>query len=140
VVGINTAIIAAANGIGFAVPSATVHWVIPQLLKYGKVRRLYLGILGQSRPLSRKMIRYHALQQMAACEVMGVEPGSPAAAANIHIGDLIVSVNNQTVGNMDDVFFQLSELPLDKPISLRIVRRSTIVETLVEPYERSAGE
>jgi predicted metalloprotease with PDZ domain len=73
---------------------------------------------------------------MAACEIMGVEPESPASEADLHIGDLIVAINNQTVENMDDVFFQLSEFPLDKLINVRVVRRSTIVETLVQPYER----
>ncbi len=140
VVGINTAIIASANGIGFAVPSATVHWVVPQLLAHGKVRRLFLGILGQTRPLSRKTIRFHALNQMAACEIMGIEPKSPAASADMHIGDLIVGINNHTVENMDDIFFQLSELPLDKSISVRLVRRSAIVETFVEPLERGGND
>ena len=137
IVGINTAIIAMAQGIGFAVPSTTVHWVVPQLLSYGKVRRLFLGIQGQTRLLSRKMMRFHQLDQNAACEIMGVEPKSPAAAADMHIGDLIVAINNHTVENMDDIFFQLSELPLTQPIAVRIVRRSTIVETSVAPSERT---
>ncbi|MBN1758909.1 MAG: trypsin-like peptidase domain-containing protein, partial [Chitinispirillaceae bacterium] len=140
IVGINTAIIAMAQGIGFAIPSTTVHWVVPQLLSYGKVRRLFLGIQGQTRPLSRKMIRFHGLSQMAACEIMGVERKSPAAAADMHIGDLIVGMNNHTIESMDDIFFRLSELPLSEPITIRIVRRSAMVVTTVEPGERTGNE
>lgn len=136
VIGVNTAIIAAAQGIGFSVPATTARWVVPQLLTNGKVRQLYLGIFGQTRPLSRRLIRFHDLHQSAACEIMGVERGSPAAGADIHIGDLVVSVNDKVVQNMDDIFFQLSDLQLDKPIKIKIVRRSRMVETEVAPREK----
>jgi len=138
VIGVNTAIIAAAQGIGFAVPATTARWVVPQLLTSGKVRRLYLGIFGQTRPLSRRMARFHDLHQASACEIMGVERGSPASGADIHIGDLVVAVNDTVVQNMDDIFFRLSQLSIDKPIKIKIVRRSQMVETEVAP--REAGE
>ena len=57
VVGINTAIIASAQGIGFAVPSNTAHWVFTELLAHGRVRRAYLGIAGRDRPLDRRLVR-----------------------------------------------------------------------------------
>jgi predicted metalloprotease with PDZ domain len=82
------------------------------------------------------LIRFHDLHQAAACEIMGVERGSPAAGADIHIGDLIVSVNDKVVQNMDDIFFQLSDLQLNKPIKIKIVRRSQMVETEVAPREK----
>jgi S1-C subfamily serine protease len=129
VIGINTAIIAAAQGIGFAVPASTARWVVPQLLTNGRVKRLYLGIYGQTRPLSRRLVRFYDLHQITACEVMQVEPDSPAAHADIHIGDLIVAVNEKTVQNIDDIFFLLSEMPGDHAIRIRIVRRGAIVET-----------
>ena len=51
VVGVNTAVIARAQGIGFAVPASTAGWVVPQLLARGAVRRGYLGLAGGTRPL-----------------------------------------------------------------------------------------
>ena len=132
VIGINTAIIASAQGIGFAVPASTARWVVPQLLTNGRVRRLYLGIAGQTRPLSRRLVRFHDLHQSAACEVMLVEPGSPAANADIHIGDFIVAVNGNTVQNIDDIFFLLSEMQGDHSIHIKIVRRGAVVETDVQ--------
>jgi S1-C subfamily serine protease len=135
VVGINTAIIAAAQGIAFSIPAATARWVVPQLLTHGRVRRVFLGILGQSRPLSRRLVRFHKLTQSFACEIMGVEQGSPAANADIHLGDMIVSVNERTVENMDDVFFRLSEWPVGDPLKVTIVRRGGMQEVTVTPIE-----
>src|SRR6266436_7555761 len=57
VVGVNTAIFAMAQGIGFAIPIDTATWVIPQLLAHGRVRRPYLGFGGQSRSLDRRIAR-----------------------------------------------------------------------------------
>jgi S1-C subfamily serine protease len=138
VIGINTAIIAAAQGIGFSVPATTMQWVLPQLLRHGKVRRVYMGIMGQTRLLSRRLVRYHNLTQKTACEIMSVEPGSPAAAADLHLGDLVVAVNNHPVRNMDDIFAELSRWPVDTPLTVAIMRRSDWVETVVYPLERAA--
>ncbi len=55
--GINTAIIAQAQGIGFAVPATTAQWVLTEILTQGRVRRAYLGISGRDRPLDRRLVR-----------------------------------------------------------------------------------
>jgi S1-C subfamily serine protease len=57
VVGINTAIIAAAQGIGFAVPADTAHWVVSEVLAHGRVRRAELGIVARTRPIHRRFAR-----------------------------------------------------------------------------------
>ena len=59
VVGINTAIIALAQGIGFAIPANTARWVLSQLLLHGRVRRAFLGLAGRDRPLDRRLARLH---------------------------------------------------------------------------------
>lgn len=73
-VGVNTAIIPMAQGIGFAVPSNTARWVISQILVHGKVRRGFLGIGVRTRPLHKRMVRYHRLSAGQALEVVAVEP------------------------------------------------------------------
>lgn len=138
VIGINTAIIAAAQGIGFAIPASTAQWVVPQLLAHGRVRRVYIGIAGRSRPLGRRLLRFHGLTQDSACEIMSVEHGSPAAAADIHLGDLIVAINDKTVRTMDDIFIELTRWPARKPLSLTIVRRTELVKTTVAPVDLAA--
>ena len=69
VVGINTAIIAMTQGIGFAIPSRTASWVVSQLLSHGRVRRGYLGIGGTLRPLEKRLVRLFNLTKESAVEV-----------------------------------------------------------------------
>ena len=61
VVGVNTAIIMMAQGIGFAIPANTAKWVVSQLLTHGRVRRGYLGLVARQRPLERRLVRFHRL-------------------------------------------------------------------------------
>ncbi len=109
ILGINTAIIAAAQGIGFAVPAATARHVVSQLLAYGRVRRGYLGIAGRPRPLSRRIVRYFGLPREAGVEVVSVEPGGPAGASGIRPGDVVVEMNGRSVESVDDLHRLLSE-------------------------------
>ncbi|HKJ67285.1 MAG TPA: trypsin-like peptidase domain-containing protein, partial [bacterium] len=102
-VGVNTAIIPMAQGIGFAVPSNTARWIISQILIHGKVRRGYLGIGVRTRPLHNRTMRYHRLSAGQALEVVAVEPHGPAARAGMQTGDFILSVNGETVLNVDQL-------------------------------------
>jgi S1-C subfamily serine protease len=132
VVGINTAIIAMAQGIGFAVSSNTATWVVPQLLASGRVRRAFLGIAGSDRPLDRRIARYHGLTAERAVEVSGVEEGGPAAAAGIREGDLIVSIEGRAVGGVDDLHRFLADWPIGKQLAVTVVRgREKEVRTVV---------
>ncbi len=93
IVGINTAIIVMAQGIGFSIPSDTAKWVVSQLLTLGRVRRGHLGISAQQRPLSRRLVRFYGLGMEYGVEVMGVAPGSPAARGGLREGDVIVGID-----------------------------------------------
>src|SRR4029077_4362598 len=57
VVGINTAIIAMAQGIGFGIPAAAPQWVLTEILTQGRVRRAWLGVAARDRPLDRRLVR-----------------------------------------------------------------------------------
>src|ERR1700679_3548540 len=80
VIGVNTAVIAGAQGICFAVPINTAKYVAGELIGRGKIRRAYLGIAGQD--ISKGVM------------VLGVEKHSPAETAGLEEGDLIVKFNN----------------------------------------------
>lgn len=138
VIGINTAIIAMAQGIGFAVPANTAQWVVSQLLVYGRVRRAYLGIAGQQRPLHRRWIRYHNLSREQAVEVLSVETGGPAGNAGIRVGDLIVAVSDQDVSSVDDLHRFLAEWPIGKAITLTVIRGKRRKTLNVVPAEAAA--
>lgn len=135
VVGINTAIIMMAQGIGFAIPSNTARWVVSELIVHGRVRRGYLGIAGRERPLGRRLVRFHDLAQERAVEVVSVESHGPAAQAGLQDGDLIVAANSQAVASVDDLHRFLAEWPINGPVLLTVIRGLQRLEVGVQPVE-----
>jgi S1-C subfamily serine protease len=83
VVGVNTAIIAMAQGLGFAVPATTAQWVVGELLAHGRVRRLSLGVHVTIAPIPRRLARELDLLTDQAVEIVEVLPRGPAAAAGL---------------------------------------------------------
>ncbi len=135
VVGINTAIIAMAQGIGFAIPSDTAKWVVSQILSHGRVRRGFLGIAARQRPLGRRMIRFHGLNQNSAVEVLSIEPRSPAGLAGLQQGDLIAAINGVAVQSVDDLHRFLSEWPIGRPVEIEVFRGQSRRKMKIIPKE-----
>lgn len=135
IVGINTAIIMMAQGIGFAIPSNTAQWVVSQLLTHGKVRRGYLGIVGHQRPLPRRLVRLHNLAGESAVEVVSVAPDGPALLGGLRVGDLIVSVNGHEVASVDHIHRFLADWSIGKPVKITVVRGQERLEIEVTPAE-----
>ena len=122
VMGINTAIIMMAQGIGFSVPANTARWVVSQLLSNGKVKRAFLGIAARPRPLDRRLIRYHDLPNNQAVEVLSIDSNSPARLSGLRKNDLIVSLNGQEMTSVDDLHRFLADWPIGKPVSITVIR------------------
>jgi serine protease Do len=101
VVGMNTAISANGQGIGFAIPADAIRAVLPQLIEHGHVRRGRLGavIQGVDEPLAKAM----GLANTHGALVGDVETGGPAAAAGLRSGDVIVAVNGAPVAHAHDL-------------------------------------
>jgi S1-C subfamily serine protease len=135
VVGINTAIIAIAQGIGFAVPAATAQWVLTEVLTKGRVRRAYLGIAGRDRPLDRRLVRALDLPVTRALEIISREAGGPAAQSDLHPGDLVVGVNDEPVNGIDALYRTLSRAAMDAPLTLKVVRRMEVLSIPITPRE-----
>ncbi len=135
VVGINTAIIVMAQGIGFAIPGTTARWVVSQILTHGRVRRGFLGIAGRQRPLDRRVVRFHDLKKNHAVEVLTIEPDSPAAQAGLRIRDLIVAINQVDVGSVDDLHRFLAEWPIGQPVEMDVIRGQRRRALVVTPEE-----
>jgi len=83
VVGINTAVIAMAQGLGFAIPSSTAAWIVGELAAHGRVRRLSLGITVTAAQLARRLVREHDLLSDTAVEVIEVLPKGPSDLAGL---------------------------------------------------------
>src|SRR3989337_2143001 len=103
VIGINTAMIAMAQGLSFAVPINTAKWVVSELVMRGKVRRAHLGLAGQTRPIGRRTQRFFELPTPTAVEVVSIEPNGPAHRAGLRERDLIVAVNGASIATVDDI-------------------------------------
>ncbi len=135
VVGINTAIIAMAQGIGFSVPANTAKWVVSQLLTQGKVRRSYLGLVGYKRQLDRRIVRFHKLNKDAAVEIVGIEPSGPAKSSGLKTGDLVTAIEGKEVTSVDDMYRILAEWPVGQPLLLTVVRGKERIEMTIVPIE-----
>ncbi|MCX5659511.1 MAG: trypsin-like peptidase domain-containing protein [Planctomycetota bacterium] len=135
VVGINTAIIAGAQGIGFAVPADTARWVISELMVRGRVRRAFLGLAVQARPLDRRLARAHDLLNDDALEVVGIGADTPAQTAGLQVGDLLVSVNDHLLRSADDLHRFLARWPIGNPLTLTLVRGKESLTINLAPSE-----
>jgi S1-C subfamily serine protease len=131
-VGINTAIIAMTQGLGFAIGGETATWVLGQILATGRVRRSWLGVGGASRPLDRRLARAHELGQRAV-EVMSVEPRSPAARAGLVDGDLVVGFAGKTVTSVDDLHRMLRDHAPGLEAVLDVIRRGARISVPIVP-------
>jgi Do/DeqQ family serine protease len=101
VVGINTAVNAAAQGIGFAIPTSTVKPVLDTLINQGKITRPWLGVYIQT--VSNDIADYLKLGRSEGALVTAVVEGGPAEAAGIVQGDLITEINHQKVASAGDL-------------------------------------
>lgn len=137
VVGVNTAIIAGAQGICFAIPSRTAEFVASRLIRDGRVRRAYIGVAGQTIRLTRRQAdRYH-LAAPGAVLVTSVEETSPAARAGMLPRDLIVSVAGVPVTTVDDLHRRLTEDAIGVSVEIVLFRGGVRRELKIIPIERS---
>lgn len=130
-VGMNTAIIAGTQGLAFAVPSNTISFVVSQILRHGRVKRGYLGMVGGSRPVMRKLQVQLGLKLPTVVEVVGLDPAGPARKAGIQPGDLLVSAEGQPIGSMDDLWRAVSTRAPAQPVKLLVIRGMQAVELTV---------
>ncbi|HUE70933.1 MAG TPA: trypsin-like peptidase domain-containing protein [Pirellulaceae bacterium] len=133
IAGINTAIIAFTQGLGFAVPSRTAQWVISELLAHGKVQRRALGIAVNVAPLSRRLVRELDLLGESAIEIVSVATGGAAHEAGLIPGDLIVEVNGRIVETPDDLHRILGGQAAATPLEVTVIRDGRLVGRTVKP-------
>lgn len=128
VVGVNTAIVAMAQGLGFAVPSQVAEWVVGQLLAHGRVRRFALGISATTVPIARRLAHELDLVSDQAVEVISVLAEGAAARAGVRAGDVIVAVNERLVSSVDDLHRMLSHTPTAPQLVLTLIRGRRLLD------------
>ncbi len=137
VVGINTAVIAMAQGLCFAVPINTAKFIVTQLLAHGKVSRSYIGVMGQTVPIPRRLIRFWKLDQTTGIHVAGVEDHSPAAKATLEEGDILLSFAGQPTSDIDTLHRLLTADQIGKPVAITILRAYEKLGLEITPAQAS---
>jgi len=135
VVGVNTAVIAGAQGICFAVPVNTARFVIPRLIRDGRVRRSWIGIGGQSIRLSRRRVQLSHLHAEGAVLVTEITRGSPAERAGIQSRDIIVRIGETPVVGVDDLQRMLTDELIGRSTEIVVLRDGELKAATVVPEE-----
>jgi S1-C subfamily serine protease len=135
VVGINTATIAPAQGICFAIGIDTAVWVATRLMRDGRVRRSRLGLSGQTVPIDTRVRRLHRLTQVSGMLVLDAVADGPAAAAGVRPGDVLLACDGAPIAGVDDTHRMLTADRAGRPVPLRMLRRAEILELEVTPGE-----
>jgi S1-C subfamily serine protease len=120
--GVNTAIIPSAVGLGFAIPVQTLAWVIPRLMRDGHIVRGYLGITGRTDAVRPAWVARYGCSR-SAVRVEGVETGSPAAQGGLERGDLLISLGAQPIESIATLHRQMAELAPGTQAPVGVLRR-----------------
>ncbi|HZV81635.1 MAG TPA: Do family serine endopeptidase, partial [Geobacteraceae bacterium] len=120
VVGINTAIIAGGQGIGFAIPVNMAKSILPQLREKGKVARGWLGVSVQ--PVTKDLSQAFGLENERGALVSEVMPESPAQKSGIKVGDVIVEFDGKPVKEMNDLPRIVAATLSGREVKIKVVR------------------
>jgi S1-C subfamily serine protease len=134
VVGVNTAV--AGFGLGLAVPvNTTTRRIIGTLLREGRVRRAYLGLVSTPTPLPAPIAARN--QQRLGLRVIEVVPGGPADRAGLKAGDLVLSAGRQPVASAQSLQRLLFADAIGAPLPLTVLRNGAMVDVIAKPTELS---
>ena len=135
-VGISTAIIRGAQGICFAIASNTAAFVTGQLLRFGTVRRGWIGVAAGTVPLPRRVADALGAPQATAVMIREVQPGAPAAAAGLRSGDILLSLDGAPVTGPDALLRRLASDAIGRPLPARLIRAGRFLDLSLTPAER----
>ncbi|WP_395447849.1 S1C family serine protease [Aminobacter sp. UC22_36] len=136
VIGVNTATIRGAQGIAFAVASNTANFVIAEIIRFGRVRRAFIGVSADTVALPRRVALLARVTSRAAVRLRSVEAGGPAAKAGLKEGDIIVAIDGHAVGGVDDLVRMLNAERIDRETVFAVVGRSGVSQVTMTPAAR----
>ena len=134
-IGVNTAIIAAAQGICFSVSIDIARQIVPELMRHGRVRRASLGIGAQNTRLPRRYVRYFDLPIESAVRVVEVADGGPARSAGVEAGDILVRFAEHDVDAIDTLHRVLGADRIGRAVDVGVLRRDRRLELRLVPDE-----
>jgi len=139
VVGINTAIVAGGQGIGFAIPVNMAKQIVTQLREDGKVTRGYLGVVVQ--PLSEELAQSFGLDRPHGALVSEVVKDSPAERAGIKRGDVILSFDGQAIDERNDLPKLVAATRVGKTVNVAVFRdgREQVLSVQVGKLSEEGG-
>jgi S1-C subfamily serine protease len=136
VIGINTAV--AGVGLGLAVPiNATTRRIIAALLRDGRVRRAYLGVVCVPAPVPAALRQ--RLGRTEGLRVAEVVANGPAARAGLRVGDLLLSAGGSPVTKAQDLQRLMFSDAIGRPLAITVMRNGALVDVIAEPSELVAA-
>lgn len=135
VIGVNTAIIKQAQGICFAVSSGLASYISELLIKNGKVKRAYLGIVGQTVKIPPQIIKSHKLKKASGIYISDINHKGAQHNTSLLKGDLILALDEKTLGSIDDLHKALTDETIGKKLWMKILRKGKTELIEVIPTE-----
>jgi len=132
----HTATIQPAQGLCFAIASNTARYVAARLIRDGRIRRSYIGLAGQTVPIPRPIARANQLAVTSGVFVVSVEARSPAAAAGLRDGDVVLAFAGQPVTGVDDLHRLLTDARIGIETPMTILRRGARRQMTLIPAEK----
>jgi len=137
VIGVNTAIIAAAQGISFAIGSKTAEFVASWLIKEGRIRRSYIGVAGQDISIHERVARFHQLRQRSGILAHSIEKGSAAAEAGVEANDILIWLDNEELRSVHELHRLLVLREPNRKSRLTVLRKHELIHLWITPRERA---
>ena len=138
VIGVNTAVIQGAQGICFAIAANTVAFVVGQILRFGAVRRAWLGIAVGTVALPQRVADAAGSAQRTAVMLQSVQAGAPAARAGLRSGDILLALDGAPITGPDALLRRLASDAIGRAMPARLIRGGRFVELALTPAERPA--
>jgi S1-C subfamily serine protease len=136
VIGVNTAIIPAAQGISFAIGSKTAEFIASWLIKEGRIRRGYFGVAGQDVAIHERVARFHQLRQRSGILVHTIEKGSAAAEAGLEVNDILIWLDHEELRSVHELHRLLVLREPNRKSRLTVLRKHELVHLWITPRER----
>jgi serine protease Do len=136
VIGINTAMNAQAQGIGFAIPINMAKVIIPLIKQHGRAPRSWLGVVPQ--PVTANLRRAFNVPEARGALLSDVVPDSPAAKAGLRVGDVVLDFDGRPLRRADDLIWLVTTTPAGKKVVLTVARAGKVSQVEVTPT--SAGD